>query len=430
MMALYRKFKLRKPIRNQWLQKKGNIIICLEIITILILCFIFLWNDKSTNQSIEVAVNSSTDKKYIKWVEFNVTYEALDKAYHYDIDTHNKEVELHFVELLSYLGAKYGGDFKKYKAKDMDQLANKLLSGKETMVSLTKDMKYYLYYYEAYEAILGGLVGEYEIEVYESSKQTSEEGSKSTSTALVTITPTAAPLETVAPTAAPEKVWEKRYGLKGFSPIAKNYYYYDYDDFGASRSYGYKRVHLGHDMMGQVGSPIIAVESGYIEALGWNQYGGWRIGIRSFDGKRYYYYAHMRKNFPYNKELKIGSIVSAGDVIGYLGRTGYSTTENTNNITTSHLHFGLQLIFDESQKEGNNEIWIDTYALTKFLYRNRSETFKDLETKEYHRIFSMKDPAVEQYENSLNKEEVKESNPYENSEEKDLSNDGVIKEYD
>ena len=36
-------------------------------------------------------------------------------------------------------------------------------------------------------------------------------------------------------------------------------------------------------MMGQVGTPVIAVESGYVEALGWNQYGGWRIGIRSFD---------------------------------------------------------------------------------------------------------------------------------------------------
>ena len=46
---------------------------------------------------------------------------------------------------------------------------------------------------------------------------------------------------------------------------------------------------MGHDMMGQVGTPVIAVESGYASALGWNQYGGWRIGISSFDGRRYYY---------------------------------------------------------------------------------------------------------------------------------------------
>ena len=95
----------------------------------------------------------------------------------------------------------------------------------------------------------------------------------------------------------------RKYGLKVFSPIAKNFPYSDYDDFGASRSYGFKRKHLGHDMMGQVGTPVIAVESGYVEALGWNQYGGWRIGIRSFDKKRYYYYAHLRKDYPYQLSL-------------------------------------------------------------------------------------------------------------------------------
>lgn len=147
-------------------------------------------------------------------------------------------------------------------------------------------------------------------------------------------------------------------------------------------------------MMGQVGTPVIAVESGYVEAIGWNQYGGWRLGIRSFDGKRYYYYAHLRKNYPYHKSLKQGSIITAGDVIGYLGRTGYSRTENTNNIDEAHLHFGLQLIFDESQKEGNNEIWVDCYELTKFLSMNRSETLKNQETKEYDRIYDMKDPDI------------------------------------
>ena len=51
----------------------------------------------------------------------------------------------------------------------------------------------------------------------------------------------------------------------------------------------------------------------------------------------------------------------------YMGHTGYSTKENVNNIKIVHLHWGLQLIFDESQKEGNNEIWIDVYPLTRFL---------------------------------------------------------------
>jgi len=140
-------------------------------------------------------------------------------------------------------------------------------------------------------------------------------------------------------------IGKKSNGLKVFSPIAKGYYYSHYDDFGNSRSYGFSRVHLGNDLIGQVGTPIIAAEGGVIEALGWNQYGGWRIGIRSFDDKRYYYYAHLRKNFPYRKDLAVGSIVKAGDVIGYLGRTGYSIKENVNNIPQAHLHFWYAINF-------------------------------------------------------------------------------------
>lgn len=81
-----------------------------------------------------------------------------------------------------------------------------------------------------------------------------------------------------------------------------------------------------------------------------------------------------------------------------MGHTGYSTKENVNNIDSTHLHFGLQLIFDESQKEGSNEIWIDCYSLIRFLYKNRSETIKNQETKEWYRVYDMKDPAVEEYQ--------------------------------
>ena len=63
-------------------------------------------------------------------------------------------------------------------------------------------------------------------------------------------------------------------------------------------------------------------------------------------------------------------------------RDRYSAKENTNNIDVPHLHFGMELIFDESQKESDNEIWIDVYAIVRLLYRNRSEVVKDPETKE------------------------------------------------
>lgn len=146
-----------------------------------------------------------------------------------------------------------------------------------------------------------------------------------------------------------------------------------------------------------MGTPIIAIESGYVEALGWNQYGGWRIGIRSFDGRRYYYYAHLRQNYPYAEGLAEGSVVTAGDVIGYMGHTGYSVEENVNNIEETHLHWGMQLIFEESQKEGDCEIWVDVYSLTRFLHKHRSEAQKVEGTKEWRRVHTMRDPAVEDY---------------------------------
>ena len=149
-------------------------------------------------------------------------------------------------------------------------------------------------------------------------------------------------------------------------------------------------------MMGSVGTPIIAVESGYVECVGWNQYGGWRIGIRSFDKKRYYYYAHLRKDHPYN-DIYEGKVVTAGDVIGYLGMTGYSTKENVNNINTPHLHWGMQLIFDESQKDAVSEIWIDLYAITKLLAQNRSAVYRPEGTKEYERKYQMFEPGLEIY---------------------------------
>ncbi len=305
---------------------------------------------------------------FIKWVDFSVSYEALCAAYEMDAATYGSDAHVPWIPLLAYTAAKNGGKFDKAALRDLKTAGDKLRAGKVSLEELTEGLKYYEYYYKAYEAVLGGFVGEYRIEV--------KDGTGA-------------------------KVLEERYGLKAFSPIAKGFLYNAYDDFGTARSYGYSRPHLGHDMMGQIGTPIVAVESGYVEAIGWNRYGGWRIGIRSFDKKRYYYYAHLRQNFPYCKELEEGSVVTAGDVIGYMGHTGYSVKENVNNIKTVHLHFGMELIFDESQKESDNEIWIDCYALTRFLEQNRSLTEKDTETKEWRRVFLMQDPAVEAYQKQL-----------------------------
>jgi len=316
------------------------------------------------NSSSFYTIKLDEDKKFIKWVDFTVPCSVMEKALALDIKSYGKEVKLNWVELLAYLAAKYGGNFKNFKNSDLDNLVNKLNEG-HTMSELTANMKHYPYYYEAYSAVLGGFVGEFEIEVDDKDNPG-------------------------------QKVFVKKYGLKAFSPIAKGYGYSHYDDFGNSRSYGFRRRHLGNDLMGSIGTPIIAVESGIVEAMGWNQYGGWRIGIRSFDGKRYYYYAHLRKNHPYNNTISEGQVVKAGDVIGYLGMTGYSTKMNVNNIRTPHLHFGMELIFDESQRESDNEIWINVYEIVKLLQQNRSQVVKNTELNDYFRVYDIKDPSVPQ----------------------------------
>jgi len=60
----------------------------------------------------------------------------------------------------------------------------------------------------------------------------------------------------------------------------------------------------------------------------------------------------------------------------------------------------MQLIFDESQKESINEIWINVYEIVRLLDRRRSEVVKDPETKEYSRVYDIQD--VESLSDLLN----------------------------
>lgn len=175
--------------------------------------------DDESGESIEV----TTDGGFIKWVDFNITCEAMTKAYELDVESYKEKVHVNWIELLAYVGARHGGKFDKNSVSEIQKTAEKLRSGETTMERLTKDMEYYDYYKEAYDAVLGGMVGEFSIEV---------------------------PKEDTG-----GKEWKDYYGLKAFSPIAKGFEYSHYDDFGSSRSYGYSRPHLGHDMMGQIGTP-------------------------------------------------------------------------------------------------------------------------------------------------------------------------------
>lgn len=286
----------------------------------------------------------------IQWVDFDLSCEAMERALELSLESQEQENPQSWIRILALAAAYSGGN---PTAMDTVFAYRALCAGQTPEAYLGGDDSLFRYYMEAYEAVLGGIVGHYAICV--------------------------------------DGEWKPAYGVKAFSPIAAGYVYVHSDDFGASRSYGFQRRHLGHDMMGALGTPVVAVESGEIEALGWNRYGGWRIGIRSADKKRYYYYAHLRKDAPFAPELQLGDWVEAGQVIGFMGRSGYSVRENVNNIETVHLHFGMQLIFDESQKECNSEIWIDVYDLVRLLEQHRSTVVYNSTTGKWERLYPFVD---------------------------------------
>jgi len=288
----------------------------------------------------------------IRWVDFGVPYESLKYALDQDIATFEQDVHLGWIETLALAGCRTGG---KCGLASVKKAVSDRKTGRPPR-ELAGDLgKYYDYYHSAFSAALGGLAGCYSIEINGQQKVV--------------------------------------YGLKAFSPIASGYGYSHCSDFGNSRSFGFARKHLGNDLMGSLGTPIVAVEGGVVEAMGWNRYGGWRIGIRSFDSKRYYYYAHLQKDHPFAEGLKEGDIVQAGDLIGFMGRTGYSDKENTNNIETVHLHFGMELIFEESQKECNSEIWIDVYNIVRLLSSHRSSLRKT--NSGWERVYPYTDLDIE-----------------------------------
>ncbi len=85
--------------------------------------------------------------------------------------------------------------------------------------------------------------------------------------------------------------------------------------------YGTYRPHLGIDYGAPTGTPIMAVGSGTIKYLGWRGGFGKHITVRHSSGLESLY-SHLSR---YGRNLRKGSKVRQGQVIGYVGSTGVST---------------------------------------------------------------------------------------------------------
>ena len=133
------------------------------------------------------------------------------------------------------------------------------------------------------------------------------------------------------------------------------------DSWGYSRTYGGERKHEGTDIMSDKNEagvmPVVAVCGGTVTNMGWLELGGYRVGILS-DNNIYYYYAHLDS---FAEGLSEGAAVSAGQLLGYMGDTGYSKIEGTRGKFDVHLHFGIYITKD------GEEHAINPYYLLKII---------------------------------------------------------------
>lgn len=106
--------------------------------------------------------------------------------------------------------------------------------------------------------------------------------------------------------------------------------------WGTNRSWGGFRIHEGTDLFASYGVPVRSTCYGIIETKGWNPFGGWRIGIRDLSNY-YHYYAHMSG---FAKNLKVNDVVTPGQVIGWVGSSGYGKP-GTQGKFPPHLHYGI-----------------------------------------------------------------------------------------
>lgn len=147
-----------------------------------------------------------------------------------------------------------------------------------------------------------------------------------------------------------------------FKKDGTNYVTYK-DSWSAYRSYGGNRRHEGTDLMPEENlSGVYLVRSitkGTVEKKGWLEQGGYRIGIRSTNGG-YYYYAHLDS---YVEGLNIGDSVEAGQVLGYMGDSGYGE-EGTRGEFLVHLHLGIYV------DSPFGETSVNPYWILKYLVNN------------------------------------------------------------
>jgi murein DD-endopeptidase MepM/ murein hydrolase activator NlpD len=122
------------------------------------------------------------------------------------------------------------------------------------------------------------------------------------------------------------------------------------DTFSQARASG-ARHHDAIDIMAPRGAPVVAAAPGRVEKLFLSKDGGNTVYVRSADGRRMYYYAHLDS---YSPGLREGLMLRRGAAIGAAGSTGNA------NPSAPHLHFAIWITSPEKKW------WEDATALNPY----------------------------------------------------------------
>ena len=137
------------------------------------------------------------------------------------------------------------------------------------------------------------------------------------------------------------------------------------DSWMFDRTYREERGHEGTDIMPDANRrgvlPVVSMTDGVVEKLGWLELGGYRVGIRA-PGGAYFYYAHLDSY----GDIREGSEVKAGDLLGFMGDTGYGTKEGTKGKFPVHLHVGIYI------GSGEEEVSVNPYAALRYLEEKKT----------------------------------------------------------
>lgn len=110
------------------------------------------------------------------------------------------------------------------------------------------------------------------------------------------------------------------------------------DTFNTAR--GTERRHEALDILAPKGTHVLAVADGKVVKLFDSKPGGLTVYQFDVSEKFAYYYAHLDR---YAAEIKEGTVLKRGDLVGYVGTTGNA------NAATPHLHFAIFALGPEKQ---------------------------------------------------------------------------------